>query len=419
MIDRKTPPPFVHTTSFDLIHPDRKYLSNGVELFLIPGGNQDVIKIELIFKAGRWYEVHTGASHFCATLLTKGTDGKGSFQIAQIFDQYGAHVDISPGLDFVSVSLYVVTKYLRPVLDLLIEVVTMPAFPVREIEQAEAIFLQNLKVNEEKTSFLASKTFRRKLFGQDHPYGKEIEEADVRALGRKQLLTHYQTRYKQLTVFVSGKIDNDSEDLIAQSFSAIDTAESETVKNSPSGTQSFHQYIAKEGSVQTSIRAGKKSLLRSDSDYARAVFFSHILGGYFGSRLMKNIREEKGLTYGVYASLHPLQHDSYLVIGADVNKENVNLTLDEIKKEMKILRTEPIGTEELHTTKNHFIGSLQAEITTPFAHADKIKTIELHGLSPDYYQHMIELVDAMTADDILEVGNKYFHEDTLNEVAVG
>ena len=419
MIDRKTPPPFVHTTSFDLIQPARKRLPNGVSLFLVPGGSQEVIKIELILRAGRWYESHTGASHFSANLLTKGTRSKTSFQIAQVFDQYGAHVDLNPGLDFVSVSLYGLTRYLRPVLDLLVEILTGPEFPEKELEQSKSIFIQNLRVNEEKTSFLASKAFRRKIFGQDHPYGKELEENDVKMLGKKDLIAHYNAYYKNITVFVSGKIDQDSQTIITDALSRLQTSDPEPVKNSPSATQPFHQHIPKEGSVQTSIRAGKKSLLISDSDYTRAVFVSHILGGYFGSRLMKNIREEKGLTYGIYASLHPLQHDSYLVIGTDVNKENVELTLDEIRKELKILRTEPVGNEELDITKNHFIGSLQAEITTPFAHADKLKTIELYGLSPDFYQHMISIVDGITTDDILEVSNKYFHEDSLNEVSVG
>lgn len=291
--------------------------------------------------------------------------------------------------------------------------------PEKELEQSKAIYIQNLKVNLEKTSFLASRAFREKLFGKDHPYGKDLEEGDVSVLQKDQLVSHYNSFYKHLTAFVSGKIDDSIETLITKSLARIKTVDVDPVKISPVVTPDFHERIVREGSVQTSIRAGKKSLLRSAPDYGRAIFTSHILGGYFGSRLMKNIREEKGLTYGIYASLHPLQHDSYLVIGADVNNENVDLTMDEIRKEIKILRTEPVSAEELDTTKNHFIGSLQAEITTPFAHADKIKTLYLHSLTSDFYQRMISTVDTITADDIMEISNKYFHEDSLNEVAVG
>jgi predicted Zn-dependent peptidase len=149
------------------------------------------------------------------------------------------------------------------------------------------------------------------------------------------------------------------------------------------------------------------------------LFVSHILGGYFGSRLMKNIREEKGLTYGISASIHGLRYDSYLVIGADVNKENVALTFDEIRKELKTLRTNNITPDELETTRNHFIGSLQSEITTPFAHADKIKTIKLFDLAPDHYQSMISRIENLNASNIIEISEQYFDENTFFEVGVG
>jgi predicted Zn-dependent peptidase len=164
---------------------------------------------------------------------------------------------------------------------------------------------------------------------------------------------------------------------------------------------------------------GRRSILRSHPDYVPVLFVSHILGGYFGSRLMKNIREEKGLTYGISASVHGLRRDSYLVIGADVNKENVALTFEEVRKELKTLRTKDISADELETTRNHFIGSLQSEITTPFAHADKIKTIALFGLAPDHYQNMISRMEKINPRNIIEISEQYFNESTFFEVAVG
>jgi len=134
---------------------------------------------------------------------------------------------------------------------------------------------------------------------------------------------------------------------------------------------------------------------------------------------MKNIREEKGLTYGISASLVTLLRDSYIIIGADVNKENVGLTFDEIRKELRLLREVPVSTEELETSRNHFIGSLQAEITTPFAHADKIKTMNLFGLDDSFYQRLIDQVEHMNAEQIMAIANKYLHEDSFTQVAVG
>jgi predicted Zn-dependent peptidase len=134
---------------------------------------------------------------------------------------------------------------------------------------------------------------------------------------------------------------------------------------------------------------------------------------------MKNIREEKGLTYGIYSSVASMIRDSYLVIGADVNKENRELTVEEIKKEMQVLRTKAIESTEFETARNHFIGSLQSEITTPFAHADKIKNIILNKLPSDYYQALLHRIDSLSSADLLATAQKYFHEDSFFEVTVG
>ena len=422
MLDRTVAPPYNQGTSFDLIQPKKKQLANGIDLFFINGGFQNVLKIELLFKAGRWVETIWGASYFTSHLLAKGTRNKSSFEIARIFDLYGAHLEVSAGLDFVSISLYSLAKNLQPVINLLTEIAQVPVFPEKEIEQSKSIYIQNLNVNLEKTSFLASKLFRKSLFGETHPYGKELEEDEVKSLQRNHLEAHFYNYFKEVTVFVSGKVDEKNEKKIVEIFSEWPRSEniSSLVNNrTPPERKPIHQYVEKEKSVQSSIRMGCISILRSHPDYVYTLFVSHILGGYFGSRLMKNIREEKGLTYGVYSSLHPLQHESYLTIGADVNKENINLTIDEIKKELKKLRTDKISSDELETARNHFIGSLQSEITTPFAHADKNKTIYLFGLPKDYYQQMIASIMRMDANRVIETSEKYFNENDFYEIAVG
>jgi zinc protease len=419
MLDRKTPPPFVYSTSFDLIEPLHQRLVNNVDVYFVPGGNQEVIKVEMVFKAGRWFEEKTASSQFCANLISKGTNTKTSYQIAQIFDSYGAHLEINPGFDFVSISVYTVVKYLEPVIDLLVEILESPSYPEKEIVQHKSVIIQNLKINEEKTSYLASKAFRKKLFGEDHPYGKEAEVKNIELLEQKDIFKHYKACIKDPIVFVAGKISSDAGKIIADKLSRLPSGVQTQTGNRINEARFFEEHIEKEGSVQSSIRVGKKSLLRKHPDYADVVFVSHILGGYFGSRLMKNIREEKGLTYGIHASIQPLQHESFLLVGADVNKENVPIALTEIKKELRKLRLEKFPKDELETAKNHFIGSMQSEISTPFAHADKLKTIFLSGLSPDFYQQMILSVHNATTERISDVSEQYFHEDTFSYVAVG
>lgn len=419
MLDRTIAPPFAKTSSFNLVTPEEKKLPNGVEVFLVRGGSQEVLKVELVFPSGRWYEEKLAAAYFTAQLLSKGTQDKSSFEIARIFDQYGAHLEISPGHDFVSVSLYALNKNLAPVLRLLIEILSTPVFPKKEFAQTRDVFVQNLKINNEKTSFVASQVFRRKLFGKHHPYGAEVEERDVKALEVSDFENHFAQYLHSPRIFVSGRINASNEVLMLEQFHALRSGTTPTSPEHGISEDGQYEYVKRPDSVQSSVRIGKRSLLRSHPDYVPLLFVSHVLGGYFGSRLMKNIREDKGLTYGISASVHAQKHAANLIIGTDVNKANVDLTFDEIRKELKILRTDPISSEELETTRNHFIGSLQSEITTPFAHAEKIKTIKLFGLQSDHYQKMIRRIEAITAAEIAETSEKYLHEDSFVRVAVG
>jgi zinc protease len=419
MLDRTIPPPFIRSNSFDLYKPELKILANGIHSYFIPGGNQDVIKVELVVNAGRWVEKTWGAAYFASQLLSKGTQRKNSFEIAQLFDRYGAHLEIHPGLDFVSISLYSLTRNLEPAFQLLIELLTEATLPEKELEQIKSIYLQNLKVNNEKTSFLASKLFRKNLFGDDHPYGRELDEKDIESLTRVSLVEHLHAFSENISVFIAGKITDETKTLLTNRLEVLPNRKTIATEKSVPFRKPVNQRQEKSGSVQSSIRLGRKAILRSHTDYVDVLFLSHILGGYFGSRLMKNIREEKGLTYGIHASLHALKNDSYLAIGADVNKENVDLTIQEINKELRRLRDEPIDANELELARNHFIGGLQSELTTAFAHADKIKTITLFGLSDQYYHRMISRIEKITAEDLMKTGAVYFSEDTFLEVAVG
>ena len=419
MLDRKTPPSFNRNFSFTLLQPTNVALLNGVTVRFISGGGQNVIKIELIYPAGRWFEPVWGTAYFTSQLLSKGTKQKSSFEIAQIFDQYGAHLEISPGLDFVSISLYALTTKLEPVLKLLLELLQDPIFPEKELEQGKTIYLENLKVNNEKTSFVASKLIRKNIFGENHPYGKELGENDVTNLQREQLVDFHKNFFHLGEIIVSGKIDGQSQSWIEELFQDLPSEKSTFNEMASPNPLPFREHLKKDGRVQSSIRLGKKSILRSHQDYFDVLFLNHILGGYFGSRLMKNIREEKGLSYGIYSSLHSLVNESYVVIGADVNNENQELTFKEIKNELRKLRLERINEEELAIAKYHFIGSLQSEITTPFAHADKIKNILLFDLPVDYYQKMIARIQNVSAEDLMRVAEEYFKEESFFEVSAG
>jgi predicted Zn-dependent peptidase len=182
---------------------------------------------------------------------------------------------------------------------------------------------------------------------------------------------------------------------------------------------SAKETVEKEDSLQSSIRIGKRLFTRKHPDYFKMLVLNEVFGGYFGSRLMKNIREEKGYTYGISSNLVTLRHDGFLVMGTDVKKEFTGPTIDEVYKEMEVLRKEPVGEEELQTVKNYMIGSFAGSLNSPFAIADNFKTIYFEGMSYDFFEHYIENILDTSAQDLMQLANTYLQPDTMLEVVVG
>lgn len=417
MLDRTSAPSFVQAKNFSLPDTQPITLSNGLKLFFITGVQQEVIKIELLFSAGRWYEPAPGVSHFTSQMLEKGTKNKNALDLAEAFESLGAHIDIGAGPDIAEVSLYALTKNWQDAFALMVEMVQYPAFDAEELDILKSIYLENLKVNLAKNSFVASQVIRRNLFG-NHPYGISIEEKDVEKINVDQLAGYHVGRMHPMAAFVTASETVNREHL-AKSLGVFGKAVSGGGSSSVVTGGKMKEFVDKEGSVQSSLRLGKRIVSKSHADFPHMLLLNHILGGYFGSRLMKNIREEKGLTYGIHSSLNALQQDGFFAIGADVNRDNRDLAMDEISREMVRLSKEPIGDEEMRTAVNHFLGALQLEVANPFSVTEKVKNVYLNKLPADYYQVLFDKVRSATPTAMMEIADKHFQQDQLYRVSVG
>lgn len=420
MLDRKSAPPHAEIRSLTLPTPHHTVLDNGVPLIILSGVSQEVLKIDVVFSASKWTEPLTGLAHFTATMLEKGTSKMNSFQIAEYFERYGANVEVSSGFDFTTVSLYTPSNNLEQVFPLFVDLLTIPSFPEGELSITKSLFIQNLKINNEKTSYVASKIFRQKLFGQDHPYGTSVEQTDVERISVNELTQFFKDHFKPQHVFVTGNVSPTVQSFLSKSISGISSSALD-FKNKHSqelNADSNKFYLEKSDSIQTSIRLGKRTINKIDKDYPALILLNHILGGYFGSRLMKNIREEKGLTYGIYSSITTLKNDAYLVIGADVNKTNRDLAISEIKHELNKLKFNIIDHNEFQIAKSHLLGSLQLELASPFTVIEKIKSIQLHKLNNNFYSELFEKIYRIKASELIEIANKYLDEN-FTEVSVG
>ena len=420
MLDRKTAPQFTEIKDFHLPSPEIIELTNGIPLVLYEDVQQKILKIELIYKAGKWFESKRGVSHFTAQMLERGTANKNSYQIAEAFDQFGCSTEINVGYDFTSLCLYTLSKNITSVLPVFCEVASIPSFPESEFNLMKDVFLQNLKINNKKNSYVAGKTIRQNIFGSQHPYGSSLEESDVNNLSREDLVTFFNTQFVLHEIYVTGSLGKDERQILISELSNLKVLSPANGKiKLPTDQKRSSQLIEMPESVQSSLRLGKRTINRNHSDYPTLILLNHILGGYFGSRLMKNIREEKGLTYGIHSSINTLKNDALFLIGTDVNKENLKLAISEIKDEINKLQENLVGLDELEVTKNHLLGSLQLEAANPFSLVEKIKSIRLNELTPNFYNALFNNISASDAEVINRAAQSYLDIETLFEVSVG
>jgi zinc protease len=423
MLNRSIPPAFKEISNFEIVKAESSFLDNGIPFHILKAGNEPVIRLELIFKAGHWYEPHNGISYFTTKLLSSGTSNLSSKQIEKQIAQYGAFLELGTGYDRSTITIYSLSKYLNSILPLVSDMITNSIFPYEEIENLKTITSQNLKVNLKKTSFLASKNFRELLFGESHPYGRSIDETAISGITQENLKHYHNERfsYKDVDIILSGNGTEDFHKIINTHLGTLKwgSPQKKEYQYSITAPTNNSLVVSNPESIQSSIRMGCNLFSIDHSDYFKLNLLIEIFGGYFGSRLMRNIREEKGYTYGINAGFNSLRHSGYMSIGTDVNKENTINTIREIIKEMRTLKTEPVSKEELLTVTNYLAGSFISSLSTPFGLADKFKTIYFHELNYDFYSNYMSSLKTITSEDLIETAKIYFDESKIYEVIAG
>lgn len=423
MLDRTLAPEAHQLSEFHILKAESHMLDNGLKCHTILAGEQPVVKLELVFAAGSKLDTQKGQSFFTSKLLIEGTKNRSSKEIHEYFDQFGAFTQISQNADFATITLYSLSHHLKSVLPVLQEMLTESIFSKHELGIQKNIAIQNLQVNLEKTAFVSSQLLREKIFGTTHPYGKSLTIADIQQIEQQPIIDFYENYIKNqpFEVFLSGSFGETELTLINTYLGNITINENRSEKASLITTSIKNEafLLEKPDNMQSSIRLGRQLFNRKHPDYFKFIVTNTLFGGYFGSRLMKNIREDKGFTYGISSSLVPMAHEGYFVIGTDVKKEFTQQTIDEIAKEISILQTQEVSEKELSNVKNYMIGAFAGSLNTPFEIADRQKIIILDQLDSNFYENYIQKINQISAQDIMEIANKYLSMSDLTEVVVG
>lgn len=420
MLDRTTPPKFEAVNDISFPWPQMHMLGNRIPLHVLNLGSQPVIELELIFKSGSYYEAHPGAAYFTSAMLLEGTIYKNTQAIAHIMDYYGATITARSQADFCSIALSTLCKHLSPMLDLLIEILLASNFPKKSLTLLKNIKAQAIQIEDKKNNRLAFKQFCTSLFSKEHPYGKNLTLQDVANIRLEDLHHHYETIFfSNCAAFVSGQVTDAALQLIQESLEQLTQKKEVSIDRVVCSSVPERIHLTSGQQLQSAIVIGKKLLVKKEVDFLPMVIVNELLGGYFGSRLMRNIREDKGYTYGIYATVVALQQAGYLAITTEVAQEVAKETTQEIYKEITLLQHELVSEEELKKVKNYLLGHFLTTINDPFSIMKKFQAAYLHGLDQNYYGTFYNQVRNITALEIRNLAQKYLTLNAFTEVVVG
>jgi len=408
----------------NLDEPQVYKLDNGIPVYVIDHGKQDLVRLDFLFKAGYYFQSDPLVALACGRMMKEGTSRYSSKEIAEVIDHYGTYFESLIDSDVSCFCLYSLKKNLEKVLPVIKEIIIDPIFPEEELLIFTAKSKQQFIVNNQKVEYQAKVNFNSKIFGDEHPYGKKDELNDFNKLNREQLLSFYQTNYSSANckIIVSGKSASDTLDLINSQFGRDEwnisgTSDHNDPKQNP-GEDKKH-FILKEDALQSAIRIGKPLFNRQHPDYTALKVLMTILGGYFGSRLMANIREDKGYTYGIGAGLHSLINGGYMYISTETGVEYTSDTLKEIYYELEKIRTETISDDELGLVKNYMIGEMLHGFDGPFDLADKYRSVIDYGLDFKYFRKSIDDILNIEPHDLKKLAEQYLEPASFYEVVAG
>ncbi|HBL77014.1 MAG: hypothetical protein A2W90_19420 [Bacteroidetes bacterium GWF2_42_66] len=423
MINRSIAPNVQPIRHIDYLQAEKELLGNDLPVYYIDAPAQEVVKIDFIFEAGAWQQDEKFIASFTSYMLQEGSERYSSAEIAEIFDYYGAYIQAGADQNFATVSIISLNKYLPEILAVTEEILKRPAFPQHELNVLLEKHKQKFKLDNEKVKVLCQKKFTTVLFGEKHPYSINNRIEDFEAITSEKLVHFFKTYYHSgnCRVIVAGNADRQVHLLIDKYFGGDDwRAVSGPVRNFtvvPSH-EKYHKLI-KPNSLQSAIRIGKPCVGKSHPDFPALSVLVTLLGGYFGSRLMMNIREEKGYTYGIGAYIFPLKEAAYLVISTEVGSEYTEATIIEINRELERLQNEPVPAEELETVKSFLLGEFLRDFDGPFALATSFKAINDFGLGYDFYEYYLEVLNRITAEELQKLAQTYLSPEDMYMVIAG
>lgn len=424
-LNRQIPPPICPLSDIHVTYPESQRLKNGIPLHVIRAGMEDVVRFDLLIGAGQWHQTQALQAMFTNRMLREGTSSLTSQQIAEKLDYYGAMMELSSSVNCGFITLYSLNKYFPQTIELVADMLMNPTFPEKEMEVVVEVNKQRFLINSTRVEMMGRKRLNRALFGGAHPLGRYAEVEDYDRLSPEVLKSFYHQHYHSgnCSIYLSGKITPEIIQSVERALGDAPWGEVSQASSfqpiTPQPEVGKRFFVEKEDALQSSIKLGGFVMDRLHPDFLKARVMVTLFGGYFGSRLMSNIREDKGYTYGIGAGIVTYPGVSVLAISTEAANEYAEAVITEVYKEMDLLCNDRVPQTELDMVKNYMLGDWCRSYEGPFSLSDAWIYAETGGLDKEFFVRSIDAIQSITCEEVQALAQKYLCKENLIEVIAG
>lgn len=424
MIDRSIRPSVAAFSNVRLDFPKPSVLSCGIPIWVIDGGVEDICQLNVYITGGTIHEQMPLQSLLTALMVLEGSKQYDSREIAELLDYHGAWKLAQNHDAMCQLTLSAMNEYYQRLLPFVVDGLAQPTFPEHEFEQYKKRYAASYATMQNRVKYLAAVELRRLYYGAEHPLVADVEPERLMQMSVDDLKQFFARYYHQANcqIIIAGKV---TDKMLADTDAAFSAwsdnhgkADGQMDWNfTPSPT--MLSVVDKPGAVQAAVAMAIQAVGRNHPDYLKLRMLCMVLGGYFGSRLMSNIREEKGYTYGINAFLSGREQDGYVGVSTECDVRYTWQLIDEVKWEMQRLREQLIPEDELALVRQFMLSEQVKTLDTPFNVASYVASTLLYGVYPEYFNRQIDTILHTTPQQLREVAQHYLDLDRLRIVIAG
>lgn len=423
MLDRTIAPSIKLSYDIEISQAEEIFLGNGIPVYLIKDDTEDVLRIDFIIGAGSWNQEQILSSYFVSQMLNEGNESMNAEKIAEQLDFYGSWMQTSNTYHHHVITFYTLKKYFEQTMEVAEPMFKSCTFPINKLRLKEEKAAQNWAIRNEKVQTIAHTMFMQNLYGKNHPYGRVAKREDYEKNDSESLKRFYQKYYNapNCMIVLSGKINDETIKILERDFGGNDWNKGDKCKDRIIEINQAYKekiFTPKKNTIQSAVTIGRKKDKEYRKDYFALKILNVVLGGYFGSRLMQTVREEKGYTYGIYSSLSSKKYGGELLIEAQTANKYVDPLIKETFAQMEILRNKLIDKDELNMLRNYLSGNAMRSYDGLFGKVDGFISMKLHNLTPKYLKEKYNYISIVQPEDLRTAAIKYLNpEDFFISIA--